>query len=218
VDRQIARLVDGAKLLELGEARADVLRAGIDELAAAVFPAGEGIVRLQLSRDSSGLRAVGTTRGLGPERPHWTALLASIPHDGVSLAGGLKTTNRLTLTAAAQQAAAAGVDEALLADVDGNLVEGSRSNLFVVLADGTLATPPLESGLVAGIARAVCLERVPEIVEQTVCVAQMGGARELVAVNAVRGALAIVQLDGAPFAGGQPGDWSRRLGEVLAHD
>ena len=43
-------------------------------------------------------------------------------------------------------------------------------------------------------------------------------ARELIGVNAVRGACAITALDGQPVGDGQPGDWSRRLAEALARD
>ena len=110
------------------------------------------------------------------------------------------------------------IDEAILIDSARHLVEGARTNLFCVLTDGTLATPPIDSGAVAGIARAVCLERIPEISERLVSIGDLERGRELIAVNAVRGAKPITALDGKPVGKGAPGPWSERLADALASD
>ena len=51
----------------------------------------------------------------------------------------------------------AGRSEALFANTAGELCEGTGSNVFVVL-DGELVTPPLSSGCLAGVTRALVLE------------------------------------------------------------
>jgi branched-chain amino acid aminotransferase len=70
---------------------------------------------------------------------------------------GLKTTsygeNVLALSRAHEQ----GAGEALFANTRGRLCEGTGTNVFVVL-DGELHTPPLESGCLAGITRALVAE------------------------------------------------------------
>ncbi len=43
-------------------------------------------------------------------------------------------------------------------------------------------------------------------------------AQEIIAVNAVRGARPVVELDGAPVADGRPGPWSERFAEALDRD
>jgi hypothetical protein len=43
-------------------------------------------------------------------------------------------------------------------------------------------------------------------------------AAEIIALNAVRGALPITRLEGRPVGGGKPGPWPRRLAEALASD
>ena len=70
---------------------------------------------------------------------------------------GIKTTNYLVSVLARREAAAAGWDEALLLNEDGNITEGSTSNAFFVDASG-LVTPPRESGILPGITRNLVME------------------------------------------------------------
>lgn len=68
-----------------------------------------------------------------------------------------KTANKLAQVLARAEADVAGADEALLCNTDGFVVEGASSNLFWVEGD-TICTPPLASGILAGVTRAVTLE------------------------------------------------------------
>lgn len=70
---------------------------------------------------------------------------------------GLKTTSYAENVLARHYAAERGAGEALFANTAGNLCEGTGSNIFVVL-DGTLLTPPLSAGPLAGITRELVLE------------------------------------------------------------
>ncbi|WP_176735779.1 aminotransferase class IV, partial [Actinacidiphila rubida] len=67
---------------------------------------------------------------------------------------GLKTTSYGENVVALARAHEHGASEALLANTVGRLCEGTGSNVFVVLG-GRLLTPPLESGCLAGITRAL---------------------------------------------------------------
>jgi branched-subunit amino acid aminotransferase/4-amino-4-deoxychorismate lyase len=209
-----ARRLARARTRGIGELRSLTLAA----LGARARGAGEGagVVRLQASRDAEGaLHLVGVPRALGPERPAWSAIRVRLPASGSGGAHGLKVTSRIALALAAGAARAAGADEALILDAAGRLVEGARSNVVVVGSDGRLSTPPLELGGVAGIAREILLERIGELEPRVVGDAELALASEIVAVNAVRGARAIVRLDGHGIGGGEPGPWSRRLAEAL---
>ena len=68
-----------------------------------------------------------------------------------------KTANKLAQVLARAEADAAGADEALLCNTSGFVVEGASSNLFWV-EDETVCTPPLASGILAGVTRAVTVE------------------------------------------------------------
>ena len=219
LERHVARLLRGASELRLGDLGAATVRRAFEELARTAIPGGSGAIRLQLSRGGDGrLRLVGVPRGLGHDPSEWQAMLAPLPHDGAELSGGLKVTSRLTLALVVERAREAGVDEALLLDAGGRLVEGGGSNIFVVDTAGVLLTPPLARGAVSGIAREIVMERVPEAIERDVSRDELFAARELVAVNAVRGARPITRLDGRPVGDGSPGPFSRRLSEALGAD
>lgn len=70
---------------------------------------------------------------------------------------GLKTTSYAENVVALARAHAAGASEALFANTVGQLCEGTGSNVFVVL-DGEIHTPPVASGCLAGITRALAVE------------------------------------------------------------
>lgn len=68
-----------------------------------------------------------------------------------------KTANKLAQVLARAEADVAGADEGLLLNTDGFVVEGASSNLFWVEGE-TVCTPPLASGILAGVTRAVTVE------------------------------------------------------------
>jgi branched-subunit amino acid aminotransferase/4-amino-4-deoxychorismate lyase len=212
-DRHVRRLVRGAAALGLPAVDPRLLRRALDELAAAAFPAGEGVVRLQLSRDGRGaLRVVGVPRGLGEDAKEWRAVTAPLVHPGPMLGGGHKLTDRLLQALASDAARAAGVEEALLFDADGYLVEGARTNAVALGADGALCTPPPERGAVAGIALEVMSERLP-VFRRDLSRRKLCAARGVAVINAVRGARPLVALDGNPL-GPESGALAARLNAV----
>jgi len=71
---------------------------------------------------------------------------------------GIKHLNRLEQVLARQEWMDDDIHEGLLMDADGNLVEGTMSNLFIV-SNGVLMTPDLSCCGVAGIMRTIILEQ-----------------------------------------------------------
>ncbi|GAA2447897.1 aminodeoxychorismate lyase [Streptomyces glaucus] len=70
---------------------------------------------------------------------------------------GLKTTSYAENVVALARAHRQGASEALFGNTVGQLCEGTGSNVFVVL-DGEIHTPPLASGCLAGVTRALTVE------------------------------------------------------------
>jgi branched-chain amino acid aminotransferase len=70
---------------------------------------------------------------------------------------GLKTTSYAENVVALAHAKERGAIEAMFANTRGELCEGTGSNVFVV-RDGVVWTPPLESGCLAGVTRALTVE------------------------------------------------------------
>lgn len=217
--RHAHRLSQGAAALGLPRLEEAAALRALAELAKAAFEGGDGIVRLAASRDGDGrLHLIGVPRELGEDGPEWSAVLTPFPHPGPEPRAGLKLTGRLRLALAAELAREAGADEALLLDAQDCLVEGSRSNLVVVSKRGEARTPPLSRGAVAGVARAVVLERVSGLGEGDVARADLLAGAEIIAVNAVRGARPITRLDGRPVGDGTPGPWAAQLAAALETD
>ncbi|SED01736.1 branched-chain amino acid aminotransferase [Streptomyces sp. 3213] len=96
--------------------------------------------------------------GEASRRPDSTAVV-TVPwtrNERGALAG-LKTTSYAENVVALARAHQHGASEALFANTVGQLCEGTGSNVFVVL-DGELHTPPVTSGCLAGITRALTVE------------------------------------------------------------
>ncbi|HEX5221632.1 MAG TPA: aminodeoxychorismate lyase [Verrucomicrobiae bacterium] len=114
-----------------------------------------------------------------------------------------KTANKLAQVLARAEAEAAGADEALLLNTDGFVVEGASSNLFWVEGD-TICTPPLASGILAGVTRAVivelCQQLILPVAEREITAE---GLREVSGIFVTLSSLGVVEcreLDGVALA------------------
>ncbi|MFJ5549058.1 aminotransferase class IV [Streptomyces sp. NPDC093225] len=163
--RHLDRLARSARGLGLPDPDLDeVRRACTAVLEANPMPLG----RMRITY-TGGLSPLGSDRGdAGPtlvvalgattRRPDSTAVVTVpwVRNERGALAG-LKTTSYAENVVALARATAAGASEALFANTVGQLCEGTGSNVFVVL-DGELHTPPVPSGCLAGITRALVVD------------------------------------------------------------
>ncbi|WP_297354989.1 bifunctional anthranilate synthase component I family protein/class IV aminotransferase [Paraburkholderia sp.] len=100
-----------------------------------------------------------------------------------------KTTRRAEYDRGWRNAEALGAFDALFFNERGELTEGGRSNVFVKL-DGRWWTPPLSSGVLPGVMRAVLLEDAELGAQERVLTrADVLNAEALLVCNALRGAL-----------------------------
>jgi len=170
-DNHMRRFEQGAKLLNIPlPCPAHELRAQADELVR-VNRTTEAVLRITLSR-GVGPRGY-SPRGAGsptlvmslhaaPDAncepvPKWRTITASFRLPSNERLAQFKTCNKLTQIMARAEAEHAGADEALLLNTDGKVVEAASSNLFWI-SDATVCTPPLDSGILAGVTRIVVLE------------------------------------------------------------
>jgi len=133
--------------------------------------------------------------------------------DGTSAAGA-KTSNYLTSVLALDDVRQRGAQEAIVVGVQGELIEGATSNLFIV-RKGELQTPPLSSGILAGITRAAILELADKLHiphrEQSLSSADLYGADEAFITSTVRELVPVVRADGVTIGSGAPGAIFGRL-------
>lgn len=216
--RHLARLDASAAGMGLPPADRDAVAAGIAEVLAAAPDAGR--LRITLT---AGAGPLGSGRDPGaatlvvaasPAAPPEPARVARVPwvRNERSAVAGLKTTSYAENVVALAAAQRAGADEALLANTVGMLCEGTGTNVFVERG-GELLTPPLSSGCLAGITRALVLEWSAEA-ELPVREAAEGelpwsvldevtaGEAHLLLTGSVRTVVPVVALDGAPTAVG----------------
>jgi branched-chain amino acid aminotransferase len=218
-ERHAQRLARDARLLGLGEVdRAGVL-ALLHALALPTRDGPDAKLRVEAQRDALlGIRIAGSSSPIGDEAPTWRCVTAAVLHFGASTTSSAKGSGRSLFEAAFAAAREAGVDEALLLDAAGRLVEGTRSNVIVVGPDGAPVTPALACGAQAGVARSLLLERVPLLREAEVSRAELAAAHEILATNAVRGVRPVIALDGRPVGDGKPGPWAARLDHAFRRD
>jgi len=98
--------------------------------------------------------------------PHLRVFISSFRLPAGEPLARFKNLNKLPQVLARAEADADGADEALLLNSDGYVVEGSTSNLFWIRGE-TVCTPPLPSGILPGVTRAVVLELCEKIGIQT---------------------------------------------------
>jgi branched-chain amino acid aminotransferase len=163
--RHLARLSTSATGLGLPAPDDALVRRAIhDVIGGQHLPLG----RLRLTW-TGGPAPLGSGRGGGPctltvmadamSAPDSTTAVATVPwvRNDRSAVTGLKTISYAENVVALAYARERGATEAVFANTRGELCEGTGSNIFVV-TDGELLTPPLESGCLAGISRALVLE------------------------------------------------------------
>ena len=125
----------------------------------------------------------------------------------------IKVTSLLANCLLRQQAADASADEVVLFR-DGQLTEGSSSNVFAVAKD-TLLAPPKNHLVLPGITYDVVLElaastKIPVEV-RAIAEDEVRRADELWLTSSSKEVLAITRLDGRPVGTGKPGKWFRTL-------
>lgn len=215
--RHVRRLRRDAEQLGLEPPSPESCLKALVTLSAAAFPNGAGIVRLEVRADGNGgARLIGTARPLGHDPPVVWAVVSPLCHPGPGAAPGAKRSDRAVLDDAADRARASGADEAILVDREGWVVEGARTSLAGVDTSGAPWTPPLARGGVAGLAREIALESLPELRETDVSRESLAAAQEIVALNAVRGAVPVVRLEGRAVGSGRPGPLFEQLRRILA--
>ena len=129
-------------------------------------------------------------------------------------ADSAKLGNYVASVLALRAAREKGAQEALVINRDGLVVEGTTSNIFVLL-DGVMTTPPTSAGVLAGITRGVVVQLIGELgipfEERALPRAEVRRADEVFLTSSVRELVPVVEVDGQPIGHGKPGALTRKL-------
>jgi len=226
--RHYERLLLSAEVFGLSVPEIEVLREACAEVAEA-NDLPDARVRITVTAGNSGPGLL--ARDAGSETvvvaavplPSWgvTADVITVPfclNERGALAG-IKSTSYGENTVAVNYAARRGGTEAIFANTVGDLCEGAGSNIFLVI-EGELYTPPLTSGCLAGVTRALVLELCADlgigVFEQTIPVAALVDAEEAFLTSSTRAVQAIARVDGRSLDR-VPGPVTRQVGEAYRH-
>ena len=216
LERHLARLAAGSARLGIAAPAPSTLRAELQRAAAT--PAA-GLVKLILTR-GDGCRGYAPLPG-APHR-HVLALPArrrpaSWAEEGVEvrlcgtplaeqpLLAGLKHLNRLEQVLARGEWTDPAIAEGLMLDVQGRLICGTMTNVFIVCKQ-ELVTPSLKRAGVEGVMRGALLEAFraqgAHVTERDVDPAELDGASEVFLTNALIGAWPVRRLARAAWPAG----------------
>ncbi len=124
----------------------------------------------------------------------------------------------LNSVVAKQEAVAAGFDEAIMLNEDGNVSEGSGENLFVV-RKGTVFTPPIAAGILDGITRDSVITMLRDdgvdVHEVELSRGDLYGADEVFFTGTAAEVTPIREIDRRPVGDGTPGPVTRRAQELF---
>jgi branched-chain amino acid aminotransferase len=124
----------------------------------------------------------------------------------------IKSLSRQHFDLAVLQGKAAGMDVALILDLDGHVTEGPGFNVFAV-RNGTLYSPP--EGVLMGITRQTVFELAAEhgmpAREAQLTAYDLYAADEVFATSTAGGIMPLVEIDGRAIGDGKPGPVSERM-------
>ncbi len=126
----------------------------------------------------------------------------------------VKSLNYIFFLKAYQRAKTQGYDEALLLNHRGELVEGSRSNIFF-LKDGKLCTPALASGCLKGVTRGIVIkiaQRMKMKTKQVIAAPQeLLNAKEAFLTNSLIEVMPLTAIEGRLVGDGKAGSVTLKI-------
>lgn len=215
LDLHLARLHLGCKRLLIPMPDANLLRREAKELA---IQSDQAVMKLIVTRGGGG-------RGYRqPENIQPTRLFSLHPQpdypenfqsEGVSIRfcqhrlglnpalAGIKHLNRLEQVLARAEWQGNTIQEGLMLDIQGNIIEGTMSNVFYV-RNQTVYTPRIEQSGVAGILRAIIIDLTKqlsvEVIEKNILPDELLHADEMFVSNSIIGIWPVKKLEQRVFS------------------
>ncbi len=224
------RLMAGCERLAMPLPDESVLQ---QEVVQAAAGEGKAVIKLVLT---SGVGGRGYTRPSNVQvtrivmRYDWPAYPTDYWLNGVSLRlcstrlacnpalAGIKHLNRLEQILARNEWQGDDYAEGLMCDVNGNVIEGIMSNVYLV-RDSTVYTPSIENCGIAGVMRRWILDNAPtmgiEVVETALSVEDIKQADEVLLSNSLIGLWPVKAFESCQF---EPGPVYRALLKPLIKD
>ncbi|MFN3765897.1 MAG: aminotransferase class IV family protein [Aliihoeflea sp.] len=151
---------------------------------------GDEPLRVRLELRADGLIGLTTTPFAAlPQNAMWHLAIAHTRLDAADPLRCHKTDRRAVYAEARSEFPTGIIDEVLLLNGEGELAEGTITNLYLDLGEGVLATPPVEAGALPGVLRAELLDQ-GKAVEARLLPSDIARARAVFVGNSLRGLIA----------------------------
>lgn len=169
-------------------------------------------------RGTAGPTVLVATAPLSPWPPTNDVAIVPWTRNENAATAGLKTTSYADNVVALRHAHDRGAAEAIFANTRGEVCEGTGSNIFYEY-DGRLVTPPLSSGCLAGVTRALVIEWLRDagetVDEISLDLTTLRTTSEAFLTSTTRDVMPIANIDGVALSAA-PGPLTRRAQEVFA--
>lgn len=206
LERHHVRLIHSCTAMGLQVPSLEVFRAGLIEVMKAnsmtearlrfTVSAGEGLPATNAVEGKATLLAVATP--LKPWPPTESVVIVPWTRNEHDPLAGIKSTSYGGNVRALAHAKAHGAGEAIFANTRGHLCEGTGSNVFLV-RDGRVLTPPLSSGCLGGVTRALVIES-STVIEQDILIEWFEQADEAFLTSSTRDVHPIAAINGRALA------------------
>ena len=218
LDEHLDRLIESCPLLGIKPPKKKRLK----EAVALVIERNrlkEASLRLDVFKQEKGIGIFVFSRNLHlPSKRRYkegfSVMLEKNERLGVSFLNNLKTLNHFFYNHLTQFARERGFDEAFFLNVSGEVVEGARTNIFLV-KEGKVSTPLVSCGCLPGITRAKVIDllkrsRIP-ILQRRVFPKELFSQDEIFVTNSLLGVSAVTRLDKKPIKQGQVGPLTKNI-------
>ena len=194
LDAHLARLCRACEYLSVDADAGELAREVRKRAAAPEVAGGRWALKLTVTPDNRLITL--RPNPYGPARYDQGFSLVTSPvrrNEGSPLTA-MKTLCYADCILAKREAMAAGFDEPVMLNNRGELAEGATTNLFLVL-DGRVLTPPVECGLLPGVARAWVLEQ-GAAREAVLYPEDLARCEEAFVTNSLMGVMPVRSIDG----------------------
>ncbi len=214
LNEHLRRLSSACRALGLRPPSPRVVRGAIGRLVRK-SPLNRSRLRLIWSCEGGAMRLVLTSFPLTvPPASGYKVMLERRRRFKITPLSSFKTTRRAFYEALYTRARHRGFDEALFFNTRGALVEGTRTNVFLVV-NACLVTPALSCGCLPGVTRKAVLRlarrlKIP-VKETALSLKDLSRCEEAFVTNAVIGILPVCRIGPRDVPGVSPGPVTRRL-------
>lgn len=179
----------------------------------------DAYIRLNVAKASGGVHVFVFAKklslsSLAKYQKGFSAMLFKDEKIGVCVFNTLKSINHYFYIWLSRLAKTKGFDEALFLNTYGEVVEGSRTNIFIVKED-KVSTPALSCGCLPGVTRVMAIKllqklKIP-IQERRIFPQELFQQDEIFITNSLIGIMPVTRLDSKSIGNAKVGAWTRKV-------